>query len=160
MEAYRRWMGTLPVDGVLCDVGCGAGAFIRVLPRMRTMLCVDLSPNMLKTSAAYDPKDAPYIHLVRDISDLYVSGANHNHTRSAQKSQNRLKVVLNNDGHLFGICLPRAVLGLFRVAGEKNINLGESFFLLGGGSPRVIVTSQLSTASWRICPTRTPARVL
>ena len=70
MQAYANYMRPYPADGVLCDIGCGSGAFLRVIPRVKVVLCIDLSQGLLKTSAEYN-RTAPIVHLSRDATDLW-----------------------------------------------------------------------------------------
>lgn len=60
-------------DDVLCDIGCGSGAFLHVLPRPTLALCVDLSTNLLRASRRYIDTYAPHmrvLHLQGAMTDL------------------------------------------------------------------------------------------
>jgi len=64
-------MAPYPAGGILCDIGCGAGAFLRIIPTsIKAVLCIDLSSGLLRTSANYN-RSAPFVHLARDAGDLW-----------------------------------------------------------------------------------------
>lgn len=61
-------------EDVLCDIGCGSGAFLHVLPRPKLALCVDLSENLLRVSRRYIETYAPgmrVLHLQADMTALH-----------------------------------------------------------------------------------------
>ena len=70
LHAYLEWMRPYPSQGVICDIGCGSGAFLRIIPSSKVVLCIDLSDSLLRISAEYDRK-SPIVHLKRNAGDLW-----------------------------------------------------------------------------------------
>ena len=63
-------MRPYPSQGVICDIGCGSGAFLRIIPSSKVVLCIDLSDSLLRISAEYD-RMSPIVHLARNAGDLW-----------------------------------------------------------------------------------------
>ena len=70
MKLYIKRIEQYPPTATVCDVGCGSGTVLHMLPAFKQALCIDNSESMLQVASAYRPT-RNIIALKRNMQDLW-----------------------------------------------------------------------------------------